>query len=80
MPGLKTIEVEVVPEVMVVVVVVVADAVTRTVDVDVAGLMDRKEEQKGVALCDFRTSTMTTTLEHCAGVRLRLSSSCTGDA
>ena len=80
LPGSKTIEVKATPEVMVAVVVVEADAVTRTVDVDVAGLMERKEEQKGVALCSFRTSTIVMTLEHCAGVRSRVSSSLMGDA
>ena len=47
--------------------------------VAVAGLIDTNEEQKGVALCSFRILTTVTTLEHCAGVRFRVSSSCTGD-
>ncbi|KAI4287217.1 MAG: hypothetical protein L6R35_003529 [Caloplaca aegaea] len=35
--------------------------VTRTVDVAVAGLMERKDEQNGVAFWTFKTSTIVTT-------------------
>lgn len=37
--------------------------------VTVLVVSDRNEEQKQVALFDLRTSTILTTLEHCAGVR-----------
>ena len=37
--------------------------------VTVLVVIDRKEEQKEVALFDLRASTILTTLEHCAGVR-----------
>lgn len=49
--------------------------VTSTVEVDVVGLMDKKEEQNGVASCSFKIFTMVTTLEHCAGDRSRFSTS-----
>ena len=54
--------------------------VTWTVDVDVTGSMERKDEQNLVAFLVFKTSTITTTLEHSSGVRLRAPSSCTGEA
>lgn len=54
--------------------------VTWTIDVDVAGLMERKEEQKGAAFLILKTLTIIATLEHCSGGRLRSSGSWTGEA
>ena len=54
--------------------------VTLTTDIEVAVLIERNEEQKGVALWTFKTSIITSTFEHSAGVRLRGLSSWIGEA
>lgn len=53
---------------------------TLLVAVDVAGLVERKDEQNGVALWTSRRLTIFFIREHCSGVRLRASSSWTGEA
>ena len=75
-------DVEAVAAVIVAVFTSLVVKVTRTVEVEVAGLIERNEEQKEVAFFSFKTSTITWTLEHCVGVRFRASMSpgWTGDA